>query len=199
MNKKLLTLLVGIVLAAVLLSCSLTDMFKKKEEPPPQPPQEEQVEPPQPPVEETEPPPPPPQEEPVTPPPSKPKTKPAEPVKSEEPAEPVEEEKIPKAGLGVIFITNVRTGAFRVKIDDQKPPAIDHSFAGKKGGKADELRFERELKFEPGAHKFRFVCEDNEGSKGVKELDMNFAPGQHKVVRVVVKGAPGDIKLEILE
>lgn len=199
MNKKLLTLFVGIILAAVLLSCSLTDMFKKKEEPPPQPPQEEQVEPPQPPVEETEPPPPPPQEEPVTPPPSKPKTKPAEPVKPEEPAEPVEEEKVPKAGLGVIFITNVRTGAFRVKIDDQKPPAIDHSFAGKKGGKADELRFERELKFEPGAHKFRFVCEDNEGSKGVKELDMNFAPGQHKVVRVVVKGAPGDIKLEILE
>lgn len=200
MNKKLLTFLAGIILAAVLLSCSLTDMFKKKEEPPTQPPQEEQVEPPQPPVEETEPPPPPPQEKPSTPAPSKPSTKPAEPVKPAEPAEPaVEEEKVPKAGLGVIFITNVRTGAFRVKMDDQKPPAIDHSFAGKKGGKADELRFERELKFEPGAHKFRFVCEDNEGSKGVKELDMNFAPGQHKVVKVVVKGAPGDIKLEILE
>ncbi len=200
MNRKLLTLLVGIILAAVLLSCSLTDMFKKKEEPPPQP-QEEQVEPPQPPAEEQaeppqQPPTTPPAEKPVTPPPAKKDTtKPAEPAKPEEPA--VEEEKVPKAGLGVIFVTNVRTGAFRVKMDDEK--VIDHSFQGKKSGKADEIRHEQELKFPPGEHKFKFVCEDNEGSKGVKEMALVFAPGQHKVVKIIVKGAPGDIKLEILE
>lgn len=203
MNKKLLTLLVGIILAAVLVSCSLTDMFKKKEEPPPQP-QEEQVEPPQQPAEEQveppqQPPTTPPAERPVTPPPAKKDTtKPAEPAKPEEPAV-KEEENLPKAGLGVIFVTNVRTGAFRVKIDDQKPPAIDHSFQGKKGGKAEEIRHEQELKFPPGNHKFKFVCEDNEGSKGVKEIDLGFAPGQHKVVKITVKGAPGDIKLEIIE
>lgn len=201
MNKKLLTLFVGIILAAILVSCSLTDMFKKKEEPPPQP-QEEQVEPPQQPAEEQaeppqQPPTTPPAQKPVTPPPpKKDTTKPAEPAK---PEEPTEEAKVSKAGLGVIFVTNVRTGAFRVKMDDQKPPAIDHSFAGKKGGKAEELRFERELKFEPGAHKFKFVCEDNEGSKGIKEIDWNFSPGQHKVVKITVMGAPGDIKLEVIE
>jgi len=193
-NKKLLTLIVGVVLAAILISCSITDMFKKKAEEPQQPPAEEQ----------TEPPPPPPTEPPPTPPPKKPVTPPVTPKDTTKPvddkgtATPAEEEvKVPKAGLGVIFVTNVRTGAFRVKMDDEK--VIDHSFQGKERGKADEIRHEQELKFPPGEHKFKFVCEDNQGSKGVKEMALVFNPGQHKVVKVIVKGAPGDIKLEILE
>jgi hypothetical protein len=198
MNKKLLTLLVGLILAAILVSCSITDLFNKKEETPP-PAQEEQ---------ETQPPPPPPEtQKPVTKPtkpvaPPKDTTKPADKNTTGETKtaeETAAEENIPKAGLGIIFVTNVRTGAFRVKVDDQKPPAIDHSFAGKKGGKAEEQRYEQELKFPPGEHKFKFVCEDNQGSKGIKEETFVFKPGQHKVVRITVKGAPGDIKLEIVE
>lgn len=193
MNKKLLVLLVGLTLAAVLLSCGITDLFKGKEEAEPRQQEEETVVPP---AEEVVPPP----EEPVAPPPAKEATEPAkpkpkEPAKPEEPAK--EEEKVAKAGLGVIFVTNVRTGEFRVKIDNKL--IIEHSFSGKKGGKAEELRFERELKFEPGNRNFKFVCEDNQGSKGVKELPLVFNPGQHKVVKISVIGAPGDMKLEILE
>jgi hypothetical protein len=194
MNKKLLTLLVGLMLVAVLVSCNFSNLFKGKEEVPP-PQQEEQETQPPPPPEETKPVTPP--KKPVTPPP-KDTTKPAD--KTTTGTAGTEEavtEPVPKAGLGVIFVTNVRTGAFRVKIDDEK--VIDHSFAGKKGGKAEEMRFERELKFEPGERKFKFVCEDNQGSKGVKEMALVFNPGQHKVVKIIVKGSPGDIKLEILE
>lgn len=200
MNKKLLTIVVGLILAVVLVSCNLSNLFKGKEEVQP-PAQEEQQT--QPPAKEQQPP-----QVPVTPPPpQKPKeTKPKPPAETQKPAEetkpkeetkPAEEKKVPEAGLGVIFVTNVRTGVFRVKVDDEKQ--IDHSFSGKQSGRADEQRLERELKFPPGEHKFKFVCEDNQGSKGVKEMTMVFKPGEHKVVKVVVKGAPGDIKLELLE
>lgn len=199
MNKKLLTIIIGIILVAVLVSCNWSNLFKGKEEVTPPEQEQQQTEPP---AEEQQPP-----QQPVTPPPPPPKEtkpkppaetqKPAEETKPEEETKPVEEEKVPQAGLGVIFVTNVRTGAFRVKVDDEK--LIDHSFAGKQSGKAEEQRFERELKFPPGEHKFKFVCEDNQGSKGVKEMAMVFKPGEHKVVKIVVKGAPGDIKLELLE
>lgn len=202
MSKKLFTVLIGLILVVVLISCNLSNLFKGKEEvqPPTQQEEEQQSEPPvieeQQPQEPKTPPPPPPQKETKPKPPAE-TQKPVKETQTQEETKPAEEEKIPQAGLGVIFLTNVRTGAFRVKVDDEK--LIDHSFMGKQSGKADEKRFERELKFPPGEHKFKFVCEDNQGSKGVKEMAMVFKPGEHKVVKVVVKGAPGDIKLELIE
>jgi type IV secretory pathway VirB10-like protein len=204
MNKKMLVLLFGLVLFVFLVSCNLSNLFKKgetQEETPPQAQQEQQSEQPQS-SETTEQPPQ------IVPPPQPPKkaepksgeTKTtAESQSEEQKAEEAtkEEEKVPMAGMGVIFVTNVRTGAFRVKIDDDK--VIDHTFQGKSSGKADEIRYEKELKFPPGDHKFKFVCEDNQGSKGTKELSLSLQPREHKVVKVTVKGAPGDIKLEILE
>lgn len=200
MNRKIVTLIIALILVMVLVSCNLSNLFKGKEEVPP-PAQEEEKPVEQPPAtEEQEP------KEPVNPPTPPKEVKPKQPAETKKPVEetkpkeetkPVEEEKVPEAGLGVIFVTNVRTGAFRVKVDNEK--IIDHSFQGKQSGKAEEKRFERELKFPPGEHKFKFVCEDNQGSKGVKEIAMVFKPGEHKVVKVVVMGAPGDIKLELLE
>lgn len=201
MSKKLITMLIGLILVVVLVSCNLSNLFKGKEEVQAPAQEEQQTEQPaeeQRPVEEpvTPPPPPPPQKE-IKPKPPVETQKPVEEAKPAEETKPVEEEKVPKAGLGVIFVTNVRTGVFRVKIDGEK--VFDHSFSGKRSGKAKEQRFEREFKFPPGEHKFKFVCEDNQGSRGVKEMAMVFKPGEHKVVRIVVKGAPGDIKLELLE
>lgn len=206
MNKKLVIVLCGMALFVLLISCNLSNLFKKggqqEEVQPPnevQEQQEQQGQETQQPQEEPKvatPPPPsqPPQQE-------KPKTKTPPPKETpkelEQPQTTEEAEEVPPAGMGIIFVTNVRTGVFRVKMDDEK--IIEHSFSGKKSGKAEEQRFTREIKFVPGEHKFKFVCEDNQGSRGVKELSLSLKPREHKVIKVTVKGAPGDMKLEILE
>lgn len=203
MGKKLIVLLLMLSLFLLLSSCNLSNLFKGKEEKEVQ--QEEQVQQSEEPPAETKPTEQKVEEKPTQPKPKEPEKQPSKTTttetttKQEEPKEEAkqEEQKVPKAGLGVIFITNIRTGVFRVKMDDEK--IYEQFFQGRKSGKAEELRFEKEFKFEPGSHKFKFVCEDNQGSRGIKELDLNFQPGQHKVIKITAKGAPGDIKLEMIE
>lgn len=109
------------------------------------------------------------------------------------------------AGIGVKLVTNLRTGVFRVKINNEL--MAEHSFHNegvsknilrpKKLLKAKEYEWAKEFKVPAGDCKIKFVIEDNQGSRGEKVININLKPNQHKFFRVVVKGAPGDIRVEM--
>ncbi|MEW5764750.1 MAG: hypothetical protein ACOYXN_03805 [Acidobacteriota bacterium] len=96
-----------------------------------------------------------------------------------------------KAFLGVIFITDLKEGMFRVKSDTDT--LLDHSFSGK------DIRVERELKVPAGTQTLKFIVINKAGARGIRTLDVNYKPRTHHTVRVVCKESPGNIALEILE
>jgi hypothetical protein len=96
-----------------------------------------------------------------------------------------------KAFLGVIFVTDLKEGMFRVKSD--KETLLDHSFSGK------DVRVERELKVPAGTQTLKFIVINKSGARGIRTLDVNYKTRSHHTVRVVCKESPGNIALEILE
>lgn len=109
------------------------------------------------------------------------------------------------AGVGIKLVTNLRSGVFRVKINGEV--VTEHSFSNQKVGKnvfkpkkllkASEYEWAKEFKVPPGDCKIKLVIEDNQGSRGEKVINLNLQPNQHKFLRVIVKGAPGDIRVEM--
>jgi len=114
------------------------------------------------------------------------------------PAEGDDVEKKEMAGLGVIFVTDLKKGIFRVKADGEN--LVDHTFEGGSGMMKKEVRVERELKLAAGEHKMKFVVVDTEEeAKGFKEHVMIFEPKSHHVVKIKAKGGAKNIAMEILE
>ena len=107
--------------------------------------------------------------------------------------EPVKKE---KAGFGMIFVTNIKTGTLKVKVD--KKVKLTHSFQRGSSISSKDLEFDKEFKVKAGPHKVKFIVTDDAGSRGVKAMDMNFQPNSHHVFKVIVKGAPGDIVLQMI-
>ena len=114
-----------------------------------------------------------------------PATPPATPATTETPV------KVKKAGLGVIFTTDLEKGSFRLKSDNDI--LIDHTFSGK------DVRVTRELLLPAGAHQLKFVVADEKGARGVRTMDVTYQPGTHHVIKVQGGKSPGDITLIILE
>jgi PKD repeat protein len=109
------------------------------------------------------------------------------------------------AGLGVKLITNINTGLFRVKVNDQV--VAEHSFQNSKKNiknlkkflRTKDLEWARELKVPAGNNKIKFHIQDDRGSVGNKVVNVHFKPGQHHAYRIVVRGAPGDMRVEVIE
>lgn len=109
------------------------------------------------------------------------------------------------AGLGVKLVTNLRTGVFRVKINNELK--AEHSFSNsqknlkslKKFMHTKDSEWAKEFKVPAGDNKIKLVIEDNQGSRGTKVVPMHFKAGQHHALRVVVRGAPGDMRVEVIE
>ena len=101
-----------------------------------------------------------------------------------------------KAGFGMIFVTNIKTGTLKVKVD--KKVKLTHSFQRGSSFTRKNLEFDKEFRVKAGPHKVKFIVTDDAGSRGVKAMDMNFKPNSHHVFKVIVKGAPGDIVLQMI-
>lgn len=109
------------------------------------------------------------------------------------------------AGLGVKLVTNINSGLFRVKVNDEV--VAEHSFQNSKKNiknlkkflRTKDIEYARELKVPAGNNKIKFHIQDDQGSVGNKVMNVNFKPGQHHAYRVVVRGAPGDIRVEVIE
>ncbi|MCX7829669.1 MAG: PKD domain-containing protein [Acidobacteria bacterium] len=109
------------------------------------------------------------------------------------------------AGIGIKLVTNLRSGVFRVKINGELK--VDHSFSNQAKGKnilkpkqflkAKDYEWGKELKVPAGDCKIKIVIEDNQGSRGEKVINLNLKANQHKFLRVVVRGAPGDMRVEM--
>jgi hypothetical protein len=109
------------------------------------------------------------------------------------------------AGIGIKLVTNLRSGVFRVKINDEVK--AEHSFHNEAKGKnpfkpkqlfkAQDYEWEKEFKVSAGDCKIKLVIEDNQGSRGEKVINLNMKPNQHRFLRVVVRGAPGDMRVEM--
>ncbi len=109
------------------------------------------------------------------------------------------------AGVGIKLVTNLRTGVFRVKINDELK--AETSFSNQASGKnvlkpnklfkAKDYEWAKEFKVPAGDCKIKLVIEDNQGSRGAKTVNLNLKPGQHQFLRVVVRGAPGDMRVEM--
>jgi len=169
--KKFLTLLVGAVLFAVLISCNLSKLFEKEEE-----------------------------EKPYYPPSDRREYRPPKDTHRDE-------ESGGTAGLGVKLVTNLRSGVFRVKVNDELK--AEHSFQNQAKGKnplklkkflkAQDIQWAKEFKVPAGECKIKVVIEDNGGSRDSRVMNMNFKPNSHHAIRVVCRGAPGDMRVEIIE
>jgi hypothetical protein len=107
------------------------------------------------------------------------------------PATPVPPPKSEHAFLGVIFVTDMKAGAFKVKTNEET--IMDHSFSG------NNIRVARELKVPAGTQTLKFVVINDKGVRGIRTLDVNYKPKSHHTIRVVNKESPGNISLEILE
>jgi len=114
-----------------------------------------------------------------------------------EDGEDAEPEKVAKAGLGVIFVTEMEEGLFRVKANDEK--LVEHTFQRGSSITGKEIRVERELTFPAGETTLKFVVQDPAGMKAYKEHTMVFAPKSHHVIKIKVKDNPSTMALEILE
>lgn len=109
------------------------------------------------------------------------------------------------AGLGVKFVSNLNSGVFRVKVNDQV--VAEHSFQNSKKNiknlkkflRTKDIEWARELKVPAGDNKIKFHIQDDQGSVGNKVMNVHFKPGSHHAFRVVVRGAPGDIRVEVIE
>lgn len=109
------------------------------------------------------------------------------------------------AGVGIKLVTNLRSGVFRVKINGEV--RAEHSFSNQAKGKsllnpkkflkAKDYEWAKEFKVPAGNCKIKLVIEDNQGSRGEKVINLDLKPNQHKFLRVVVRGAPGDIRVEM--
>lgn len=109
------------------------------------------------------------------------------------------------AGVGIKLVTNLRSGVFRVKINGELK--AEHSFSNQAKGKnilkpkkllkAKDYEWGKEFKVPAGDCKIKLVIEDNQGSRGEKVINLNMKANQHKFLRVVVRGAPGDMRVEM--
>ena len=109
------------------------------------------------------------------------------------------------AGIGVKLVTNLRSGVFRVKINGEVK--AETSFSNQASGKnilklnkllkAKDYEWGKEFKVPAGDCKIKLVIEDNQGSRGERVVNLNLKPGQHQFLRVVVRGAPGDMRVEM--
>jgi glucose/arabinose dehydrogenase len=127
--------------------------------------------------------------------PAKPKTETA--TKTEE-AAPAVPEKVPKAGLGVIFLTDMKEGTLRVKIDGER--AYESAFQRGSSFTDKELRIEKELTFPSGQHELRFAVLDGSGKRvAMKEYKMVFDPKTHHAVKISVLGDKMEMTLEMIE
>lgn len=109
------------------------------------------------------------------------------------------------AGVGIKLVTNIRSGVFRVKINGEVK--AEHSFHNEAKGKnplkpkqllkAKDYEWGKEFKVPAGDCKIKLVLEDNQGSRGEKVINLNLKPNQHKFLRVVARGAPGDMRVEM--
>ncbi|MGC8762285.1 MAG: hypothetical protein ACP5VN_01425 [Acidobacteriota bacterium] len=197
--KKTAVLILGAVLVLLLASCDLSNLFK------PKPPAEETNQP----ANDVVPPPPagtqpggttttrPPSTSTGKPPygtPAQGTTTPSTttpPPATTQPQNPVTPPKDEHAFLGVIFVTDMQAGAFKVKTD--KETLMDHSFSGK------HVRVTRELKVPAGSQTLKFIVFNDKGVRGIRTLDVNYKPKSHHTIRVVNKKSPGNIVLEVLE
>ncbi|MGA9752483.1 MAG: hypothetical protein WBS54_11915 [Acidobacteriota bacterium] len=198
--KKFVTLFASLVLIVLFAACNLSNLTKKSGESQPAESAttaEQPAPPPSEPPAQTQPPAPtktqpekPAATQPATPqtatqPATSPATPPATPATTETTA------KGKKAGLGVIFTTDLEKGSFRLKSDNDV--LIDHTFSGK------DVRVTRELLLPAGAHQLKFVVADERGARGVRTMDVTYQPGTHHVIKVQGGKSPGDITLTILE
>jgi hypothetical protein len=168
--RKYLTLLAGAVLFIVLISCNLSRLFEKEEE-------------------------------------EKPYYPPSEGRRSTRSHSDSRSSDEGTAGLGVKLVTNLRSGVFRVKVNDELK--AEHSFSNqgkgksllklKKFMKAKDMEWGKEFKVPAGECKIKVVIEDNQGSRGDRVMNMNFKPNSHHAIRVVCRGAPGDMQVEIIQ
>lgn len=181
--KRILPLALSIVLAASLCACgkSETPTENAAAETPSEPAQGSAVEKPQ-------------AAAPRTPPPA---TKPAETRAPAEPAAPTADSKAQRAGLGVIFVTDVKEGIFRVKVDNAK--VFETAFQGGSFG-SKETRVEKELRLDSGDRHLKFaVVDKSNGRVVVREYTMGFKPKSHHVVKLTLTGNDNAMNLEIKE
>ena len=109
-----------------------------------------------------------------------------------------EPEKVAKAGLGVIFVTEeMKSGLFRVKVNDEK--LVEHTFERGSSLTDKEIRVERELTFPAGESTLKFIVQDSEGMKAFKEHTMVFEPKAHHVIKIECDENPSSMTLKILE
>jgi hypothetical protein len=168
--KKYLTLMAGALLFVILISCNLSKLFQKEEE-------------------------------------EKPYYPPSDNRSYHPPRSTHSDDNEGTAGLGVQLVTNLRSGVFRVKVNDELK--AEHSFTNqaksknplklKKFMKAQDMEWGKEFKVPAGECKIKVVIEDNQGSRGDRVMNMNFKPNSHHAIRVVVRGAPGDMRVEIVQ
>ncbi len=196
--KKTAVLILGAVLVLLLASCDLSNLFKPKPQGETEqtsndvvpPPAGEESRPPagtQPPTTTTRLP-----STSTTPPPSGTSTQgTTQPPATVQPTTPVTPPKEEHAFLGVIFVTDMEAGSFKVKTD--KDTLMDHSFSGK------DVRVTRELKVPAGSQTLKFIVFNDKGVRGIRTLDVNYKPKSHHTIRVVNKESPGNIVLEVLE
>jgi len=202
--KKTAVLILGAVLVLLLASCDLSNLFKPKapqgetEQPSndvvPPPAAGEETQPPagtRPPSTSTTRPPSTSTGRPATGTPASGTSTTTPPPAATTPATPVPPPREEHAFLGVIFVTDMEAGAFKVKTD--KETLMDHSFSGK------NVRVTRELKVPAGTQTLKFIVFNDKGVRGIRTLDVNYKPKSHHTIRVVNKESPGNISLEILE
>lgn len=188
--KKTAVLILGAVLVLLLASCDLSNLFKPKPQGETEQTSNDVVPPPA--GEESRPPagtrPP----ATTTRPPSGTSTQgTTQPPATTPPTTPVPPPKEEHAFLGVIFVTDMEAGSFKVKTD--KDTLMDHSFSGK------DIRVSRELKVPAGSQTLKFIVFNDKGVRGIRTLDVNYKPKSHHTIRVVNKESPGNIVLEVLE
>lgn len=109
------------------------------------------------------------------------------------------------AGVGIKLVTNLRSGVFRVKINGEV--RAENSFHNEAKGKnplklkqlfkAKDYEWGKEFKVPAGDCKIKLIIEDNQGSRGEKVINLNLMPNTHKFLRVVVRGSPGDMRVEM--
>ncbi|GEM_PF-1706956 len=109
------------------------------------------------------------------------------------------------AGVGIKLVTNLRSGVFRVKINGELKAENSFHNEGreknilkpKKLFKAKDYEWAKEFKVPAGDCKIKLVIEDNQGSRGERVINLNLKPNTHRFLRVVVRGAPGDMRVEM--
>ena len=129
--------------------------------------------------------------------PAQPKAEAETATKTEE-AEPEVPAKVPKAGLGVIFVTDMKEGTLRVKVDGER--AYESAFQRGSSLTDKELRIEKELTFPSGTRELRFAVLDGSGRRvAMKEYKMVFDPKTHHTVKIAVMGDKMEMTLEMIE